>query len=222
MRQTLTVIQNGVDLFSRTSWRMWILRSSTSSSSHRCWTKQIRDASKRSMISPSHLIPEHSTKESQLNQPPNSYHVSYPPSHSCDCLGMLLQECNKLGLLSDSNTACLTSKRYTTPSPGFHCCALYHFDCGWHLWFIILTRYTITPLKPPTPPPPSNPTLSVSLLCPTTPPTPTPFPLQIWFRTEDREFAPRLKTAENANIQPNPGLILRAEPTVTNILKVKP
>lgn len=47
-------------------------------------------------------------------------------------------------------------------------------------------------------------------------------PLQIWFRTEDREFAPRLKTAENANIQPNPGLILRAEPTVTNILKVAP
>ncbi|XP_019117892.1 mediator of RNA polymerase II transcription subunit 24 isoform X1 [Larimichthys crocea] len=67
---------------------------------------------------------------------------------NCDCLGMLLQECNKLGLLSDSNTTCLTSKR-----------------------------------------------------------------------TEDREFAPRLKTAENANIQPNPGLILRAEPTVTNILK---
>ncbi|KAF0025280.1 hypothetical protein F2P81_022161 [Scophthalmus maximus] len=67
---------------------------------------------------------------------------------NCDCLGMLLQECNKLGLLSDSNTTSLTSKR-----------------------------------------------------------------------TEDREFAPRLKTAENANIQPNPGLILRAEPTVTNILK---
>ncbi|CAJ1080813.1 mediator of RNA polymerase II transcription subunit 24 isoform X2 [Xyrichtys novacula] len=63
---------------------------------------------------------------------------------NCDCLGMLLQECNKLGLLSDSNTASLTSKR---------------------------------------------------------------------------EFAPRQKTAENANIQPNPGLILRAEPTVTNILK---
>lgn len=42
-----------------------------------------------------------------------------------------------------------------------------------------------------------------------------------WFSSEDREFAPRLKTAENANIQPNPGLILRAEPTVTNILKVK-
>uniref|UniRef100_A0A3B4BNT6 Mediator of RNA polymerase II transcription subunit 24 n=2 Tax=Pygocentrus nattereri TaxID=42514 RepID=A0A3B4BNT6_PYGNA len=36
---------------------------------------------------------------------------------------------------------------------------------------------------------------------------------------EDREYAPKLKTAENANIQPNPGLILRAEPTVTNILK---
>ncbi|KAK5850657.1 hypothetical protein PBY51_001515 [Eleginops maclovinus] len=63
---------------------------------------------------------------------------------NCDCLGMLLQECNKLGLLSDPNTTCLTSKR---------------------------------------------------------------------------EFSPRLKTAENANIQPNPGLILRAEPTVTNILK---
>ncbi|XP_065805596.1 mediator of RNA polymerase II transcription subunit 24 [Labrus bergylta] len=63
---------------------------------------------------------------------------------NCDCLGMLLQECNKLGLLSDSNTACLTSKR---------------------------------------------------------------------------EYAPKQKTAENANIQPNPGLILRAEPTVTNILK---
>ncbi|XP_047233268.1 mediator of RNA polymerase II transcription subunit 24 [Girardinichthys multiradiatus] len=67
---------------------------------------------------------------------------------NCDCLGMLLQECNKLGLLSDSNTESLTSKR-----------------------------------------------------------------------NDDREFAPRLKTAENANIQPNPGLILRAEPTVTNILK---
>ncbi|KAJ4940078.1 hypothetical protein JOQ06_026388 [Pogonophryne albipinna] len=67
---------------------------------------------------------------------------------NCDCLGMLLQECNKLGLLSDSNTTCLTSKR---------------------------------------------------AVC--------------------REFSPRLKTAENANIQPNPGLILRAEPTVTNILK---
>ncbi|XP_031440336.1 mediator of RNA polymerase II transcription subunit 24 [Clupea harengus] len=63
---------------------------------------------------------------------------------NCDCLGLLLQECNKLGLLSESNTANLTAKR---------------------------------------------------------------------------EFAPRLKTAENANIQPNPGLILRAEPTVTNILK---
>uniref|UniRef100_A0A1A8FWI6 Mediator of RNA polymerase II transcription subunit 24 n=2 Tax=Nothobranchius korthausae TaxID=1143690 RepID=A0A1A8FWI6_9TELE len=67
---------------------------------------------------------------------------------NCDCLSMLLQECNKLGLLSDPNTENLTAKR-----------------------------------------------------------------------TEDREFSPRLKTAENANIQPNPGLILRAEPTVTNILK---
>ncbi|KAK7919771.1 hypothetical protein WMY93_011055 [Mugilogobius chulae] len=40
-------------------------------------------------------------------------------------------------------------------------------------------------------------------------------------RGQDRgqEYAPKLKTAENANIQPNPGLILRAEPTVTNILK---
>ncbi len=60
--------------------------------------------------------------------------------------------------------------------------------------------------------------ISLSLLCPS---LPFPLPLHIWFRTEDREFAPRLKTAENANIQPNPGLILRAEPTVTNILKVK-
>lgn len=36
-------------------------------------------------------------------------------------------------------------------------------------------------------------------------------------RTTDRD--PQLKSSENANIQPNPGLILRAEPTVTNILK---
>ncbi|XP_015240242.1 PREDICTED: mediator of RNA polymerase II transcription subunit 24 [Cyprinodon variegatus] len=42
---------------------------------------------------------------------------------NCDCLGMLLQECNKLGLLSDVNTECLTSKRYdlfvilSDPSP---------------------------------------------------------------------------------------------------------
>uniref|UniRef100_A0A4W4H8H1 Mediator of RNA polymerase II transcription subunit 24 n=2 Tax=Electrophorus electricus TaxID=8005 RepID=A0A4W4H8H1_ELEEL len=67
---------------------------------------------------------------------------------NCDCLSLLLQECNKLGLLSESNTAILTAKR-----------------------------------------------------------------------TQDREHAPKLKTTENANIQPNPGLILRAEPTVTNILK---
>uniref|UniRef100_A0AAY4C4E5 Mediator of RNA polymerase II transcription subunit 24 n=1 Tax=Denticeps clupeoides TaxID=299321 RepID=A0AAY4C4E5_9TELE len=67
---------------------------------------------------------------------------------NCDCLSLLLQECNKLGLLSDTNTTNLTAKR-----------------------------------------------------------------------AEDREYAPRLRTAENANIQPNPGLILRAEPTVTNILK---
>ncbi|CAL8283567.1 unnamed protein product [Merluccius merluccius] len=63
---------------------------------------------------------------------------------NCDCLNMLLQECNKLGLLSDSNATNLSTKR---------------------------------------------------------------------------EYAPRQKTTENANIQPNPGLILRAEPTVTNILK---
>lgn len=31
---------------------------------------------------------------------------------SCDCLGMLLQECHKLGLLSEVNTSCLTAKRY--------------------------------------------------------------------------------------------------------------
>uniref|UniRef100_A0A663MQ05 Mediator of RNA polymerase II transcription subunit 24 n=1 Tax=Athene cunicularia TaxID=194338 RepID=A0A663MQ05_ATHCN len=37
--------------------------------------------------------------------------------------------------------------------------------------------------------------------------------------TDKRKHAPCLKSAENANIQPNPGLILRAEPTVTNILK---
>ncbi|XP_042529640.1 mediator of RNA polymerase II transcription subunit 24 isoform X2 [Dipodomys merriami] len=36
-------------------------------------------------------------------------------------------------------------------------------------------------------------------------------------RAADRD--PELKSSENANIQPNPGLILRAEPTVTNILK---
>ncbi|EPY78348.1 mediator of RNA polymerase II transcription subunit 24 isoform 6 [Camelus ferus] len=35
----------------------------------------------------------------------------------------------------------------------------------------------------------------------------------------DREHAPWLKSDENANLQPNPGLILCAEPTVTNILR---
>uniref|UniRef100_A0A8C3UVZ2 Mediator of RNA polymerase II transcription subunit 24 n=1 Tax=Catharus ustulatus TaxID=91951 RepID=A0A8C3UVZ2_CATUS len=38
-------------------------------------------------------------------------------------------------------------------------------------------------------------------------------------KAADKENSPSLKSAENANIQPNPGLILRAEPTVTNILK---
>lgn len=48
-------------------------------------------------------------------------------------------------------------------------------------------------------------------------------PLSLWVpRMADREHAPHLKSAENANIQPNPRLILRAEPTVTNILKVRP
>ncbi|XP_064421428.1 mediator of RNA polymerase II transcription subunit 24 isoform X3 [Latimeria chalumnae] len=67
---------------------------------------------------------------------------------NCDCVSLLLQECSKLGLLSEANMTNLVAKR-----------------------------------------------------------------------TTDREHAPRLKSAENANIQPNPGLILRAEPTVTNILK---
>uniref|UniRef100_A0A2I3RY39 Mediator of RNA polymerase II transcription subunit 24 n=3 Tax=Homininae TaxID=207598 RepID=A0A2I3RY39_PANTR len=38
-------------------------------------------------------------------------------------------------------------------------------------------------------------------------------------RKADREHAPQQKSGENANIQPNIQLILRAEPTVTNILK---
>ncbi|GCB68519.1 mediator of RNA polymerase II transcription subunit 24 [Scyliorhinus torazame] len=67
---------------------------------------------------------------------------------NCDCVSLLLQECGKLGLLSDGNMENLVNKR-----------------------------------------------------------------------TADRELAPQLKSAENASIQPNPGLILRAEPTVTNILK---
>ncbi|KAL0597825.1 Mediator of RNA polymerase II transcription subunit 24 [Plecturocebus cupreus] len=39
-------------------------------------------------------------------------------------------------------------------------------------------------------------------------------------RKADREHAPQQKSGENANIQPNIQLILRAEPTVTNILKM--
>jgi len=47
--------------------------------------------------------------------------------------------------------------------------------------------------------------------------------LSLWITSKaDREDAPQLQSAENANIQPNPRLILRAEPTVTNILKVSP
>uniref|UniRef100_S4RMA1 Mediator of RNA polymerase II transcription subunit 24 n=1 Tax=Petromyzon marinus TaxID=7757 RepID=S4RMA1_PETMA len=41
----------------------------------------------------------------------------------------------------------------------------------------------------------------------------------IGVRTTDREQVPQSKSPENSNVQPNPGLILRAEPTVTNILK---
>ncbi|XP_053309445.1 mediator of RNA polymerase II transcription subunit 24 isoform X2 [Spea bombifrons] len=67
---------------------------------------------------------------------------------NCDCVNLLLQECNKLGLLSEPNMENLAAKR-----------------------------------------------------------------------AADREQAPRLKSSENSTIQPNPGLILRAEPTVTNILK---
>uniref|UniRef100_A0A8C4R3R5 Mediator of RNA polymerase II transcription subunit 24 n=1 Tax=Eptatretus burgeri TaxID=7764 RepID=A0A8C4R3R5_EPTBU len=39
------------------------------------------------------------------------------------------------------------------------------------------------------------------------------------FRTTDRDQVPQAKSPENSNVQPNPMLILRAEPTVTNILK---
>ncbi|XP_075033205.1 mediator of RNA polymerase II transcription subunit 24 isoform X4 [Mixophyes fleayi] len=65
---------------------------------------------------------------------------------NCDCVSLLLQECNKLGLLSDLHLENLVAKR-----------------------------------------------------------------------SADREHAPR--SSESSAIQPNPGLILRAEPTVTNILK---
>ncbi|XP_072269793.1 mediator of RNA polymerase II transcription subunit 24 [Pyxicephalus adspersus] len=65
---------------------------------------------------------------------------------NCDCVGLLLQECHKLNLLSDHHLDNLVSKR-----------------------------------------------------------------------SADREQAPR--SSESSAIQPNPGLILRAEPTVTNILK---
>lgn len=99
---------------------------------------------------------------------------------------MLLQECHKLGLLSEVNTSCLTAKRYK------FCLSLESLT----LKFLLI-----------------NITQSIS--------SSDPLPPAILLRAEDREFAPRLKTAENANIQPNPGLILRAEPTVTNILKVE-
>ncbi|PIO40068.1 hypothetical protein AB205_0153200 [Aquarana catesbeiana] len=65
---------------------------------------------------------------------------------NCDCVGLLLQECHKLTLLSNHHLDNLVAKR-----------------------------------------------------------------------TADREHAPR--PTESNTIQPNPGLILRAEPTVTNILK---
>lgn len=144
---------------------------------------------------------------------------------------MLLQECNKLGLLSDSSTTTLTSKRYRFLSHMEHTwCRMFHEKDGiklilrlaasfWfcHFHFNLLISFTLftfiqshTYIHTHTMPPPSSPPWSS-----------VPLPLHTFFRTEDREFAPRLKTAENANIQPNPGLILRAEPTVTNILKVK-
>lgn len=100
---------------------------------------------------------------------------------------MLLQECHKLGLLSEVNTSCLTEKRYS-------------FDLIFKRFFFL--RFLWINFK--------------QSFC-----SPNPHPPAILLRAEDREFAPRLKTAENANIQPNPGLILRAEPTVTNILKVE-
>lgn len=126
-------------------------------------------------------------------------------SCSCDCLGMLVQECNKLGLLSELNTACLTAKRYSF----LFVFSLLVFICNcFNKLVVIFCCQAIRPLHSFTP--------FLSYLCPCDHSL-----LQISFRTEDREFAPRLKTAENANIQPNPGLILRAEPTVTNILKVE-
>lgn len=54
----------------------------------------------------------------QVQRCSNFFLIFFPFAslRSCDCLGMLLTECNKLGLLSDSNTVNLTSKRY-----GFLC-----------------------------------------------------------------------------------------------------
>lgn len=130
---------------------------------------------------------------------------------------MLLQECNKLGLLSDSNTESLTSERYTFLWNHWTCMILqqrlrfcFFFVC-FVMFYVKVRLELITFHLHPTPTPISP---------PTSPNPPSPTPLHIWFRTVDREFVPRVKTAENANIQPNPGLILRAEPTVTNILKV--
>lgn len=51
-------------------------------------------------------------------------------------------------------------------------------------------------------------------------PLPFSWPTGYGHSAADRKHVPQLKSSENANIQPNPGLILRAEPTVTNILKV--
>ena len=63
---------------------------------------------------------------------------------------MLLQECNKLGLLSDSNTAVLTSKRYGLPS---HTVMQDIRDWGFLLvnmitdevLFTTFTQYTVSP-----------------------------------------------------------------------------
>lgn len=163
-------------------------------------------------------------------------------------MSLLLQECSKQGLLSEANMNNLIDKRYSrtkvweTPrsgagAPGFGgehggAAVLTLGDCNWDVvaWGVGMLllgqvgyRQSLSPWRgswwwPET--------VAVPWGCQwveggrqgdgflhTGPSLGSP-------RAADKENSPSLKSAENANIQPNPGLILRAEPTVTNILKV--
>ncbi|EHH58083.1 hypothetical protein EGM_07863 [Macaca fascicularis] len=117
----------------------------------------------------------------------------------CDCTNFLLQECGKQGLLSEASVNSLMAKRKADREHAPQQKSGENANIQPNIQLILRAEPTVT-----------NILKALSL---------RPSHVETTESKADREHAPQQKSGENANIQPNIQLILRAEPTVTNILK---